>query len=944
MMTPKRWQEIERLYQAALEREKSERPAFLANACARDPELLREVESLLALETRAEGFLEGPAMEMAAEAVAHDLERTEKPLTGKTVSHYRVLEKLGEGGMGEVYLAEDTRLGRSVALKVLPRDLAGDPVRKARLIHEAHAASALNHPNIVTLHDVGSEGGIDFLVMEYVAGKPLAELIPRQGMPVKEALRCAVQIADALGKAHSAGIVHRDLKPSNVMVTEDRLVKVLDFGLAKFAEAPAAKTKTPLTMEGAVFGTVGYMSPEQAEGKPVDARSDIFSFGALLYEMVTGSRAFERGSHVAALAAVVEEEPRALPSGVPRDLERIIKRCLRKDSAQRFQHMDDLKVELEELKKESESGQLPGHSTPEPRRSRRLLGMAAIAATALLLSAAALVWRLREGTPTGGLRAVPLTSYSGIESCPSLSPDGNKVAFARSGEKEGDNTNIYVKQIGWSAPPVRLTTDPVEEACPAWSPDDRWIAFSQRQPSGLAIMLMPSLGGPQRKLTEITRIGAPWPVRLSWTPDGKWLAFRDGDSPQGPTSIWAINMDTGERRRLTSFVAQSQGALGDNSPSLSPDGRSLAFAREVTSYISELYVQRLTRDLRPEGEPVRVTDRHYWEVDGIAWTANGREIVYSVGGSLWRVPVSGRRAPERLPYALPAAAEPAISRSPPRLVYTWNMSNVNLWRLDTRTGERKMLISSMYTQSNAHYSADGRKIAFGSDRSGNPEIWTCDADGSNCVQITSFEGPPCGTPRWSPDGRWLALDARVQEQPEIYVVAADGGKPRRITDHPANDMVPSWSHDGLSIYFASERSGRYEVWKIAKDGGEPVQVTRSGGLYSFESPDGKYLYYNKQWTSYFHIGLFRMPAQGGEETQIVEGPVGDEFAVTAKGVYFQSDERTIQFLDTATGKVRTIAVLDYPSSTLSVSPDGAYAVYQKIDRFSQDMMLVDGFR
>jgi Tol biopolymer transport system component len=403
---------------------------------------------------------------------------------------------------------------------------------------------------------------------------------------------------------------------------------------------------------------------------------------------------------------------------------------------------------------------------------------------------------------------------------------------------------------------------------------------------------------------------------------------------------------------LTKFVTRSAVAVAaDFSPAISPDGSALAFARRVTDYVCELYVQRLTRDLRPEGKPARVTDKTYGAVLGIAWTANGREIVYSAGGNLseglWRVPVSGGRAPERLNYAQQGAIQPAISRSQHRLVYAWSILNWNLWRLDTRTGERKMLIgTSTDSQELPQYSPDGRKIAFQSNRSGNVEVWTCDADGSNCQQITSFDGPLCGTPRWSPDGLWLALDSRAEGQSEIYVVAADGGKPRRITFHPAADMIPSWSHDGLWIYFVSDRSGQYQVWKAPKEGGEPVQVTHSGGYEALESPDGKYIYYNK-WSQ---PGLFRMPAQGGEETLILQelpsaaaGPWAS-FGVTTKGVYFLRDHMTIQFLDTATGKIGAVAAPDKHAAELCVSPDDAYVVWSQLDRNSSDLMLVENFR
>jgi serine/threonine protein kinase len=296
-------------------------------------------------------------------------------MIGKTVSHYRILEKLGSGGMGVVYKAEDTKLGRTVALKVLPPERVADPNRKRRFVQEARAASALNHPNIIIIHDIDEAEGVHYIAMEHVEGKTLDRLIARHGLRVNEALKYAVQMAAALAKAHSAGIVHRDLKPTNVMVTDDGLVKVLDFGLAKLTEAAptgdaeTAVTVEPTTEEGTIVGTVGYMSPEQAEGKPVDARSDVFSFGSVLYEMLTGQRAFQGETKVSTIAAILREEPKPLSQvveGLPREVERIVKRCLRKDPAHRVQHMDDLKVALEELKEESDSG--AWHVRPKWRR------------------------------------------------------------------------------------------------------------------------------------------------------------------------------------------------------------------------------------------------------------------------------------------------------------------------------------------------------------------------------------------------------------------------------------------------------------------------------------------------------------------------------------------------------------------------------------------------
>lgn len=330
-------------------------------------------------------------------------------MVGKTISRYDILEKLGEGGMGVVYKARDTHLDRFVAIKVLPPERVADPERKRRFSQEAKTASALNHPNIVHIYDIDQQDGVDYIAMEHVQGKTLDQLIPRHGMRLNEALKCAAQIADALAKANAAGIIHRDLKPGNVMVTQDERVKVLDFGLAKLTELAGigedASTQTvkPTTEEGKIVGTVAYMSPEQAEGKKADARSDIFSFGSLLYEMITGRRAFQRDTRVSTLAAVLKDEPKPasqITPGLPKEVERVIRRCLRKDPAHRFQHMDDLKVALEELKEESDSGKLTAvEASARPRKPRFLRPALAAVALVVLAAAGVLVWQRIQAAP-----------------------------------------------------------------------------------------------------------------------------------------------------------------------------------------------------------------------------------------------------------------------------------------------------------------------------------------------------------------------------------------------------------------------------------------------------------------------------------------------------------------------------------------------------------------
>ena len=310
-------------------------------------------------------------------------------MIGTRLAHFEILEKIGAGGMGEVYKARDTRLNRLVAIKVLPQEKLTDAHRKQRFVQEAQSASALNHPNIVTVHDINSENGVDYIVMEYIAGKTVDALIHRRGMPLSEVLRICIAVTDGLAKAHDGGIIHRDIKPSNLMVADDGRVKILDFGLAKLTETPSedterTRTQRATTEEGQILGTVAYMSPEQVEARKLDARTDIFSFGAVLYEMLSGRKAFTGTSQISTLSAILREDP-PMPENLSPDVDRVLRRCLRKDPSKRFQHMDDLRVALEELREESESGALAGpkHRENPPRRRLTvalLVGAVAIAA------------------------------------------------------------------------------------------------------------------------------------------------------------------------------------------------------------------------------------------------------------------------------------------------------------------------------------------------------------------------------------------------------------------------------------------------------------------------------------------------------------------------------------------------------------------------------------
>jgi serine/threonine protein kinase len=872
-------------------------------------------------------------------------------MIGKTISHYQILEKLGEGGMGVVYKARDTHLDRLVALKILPAEKVADPDRRLRFVQEAKAASALNHPHIVTIHDIDLADGVHFIAMEYVDGKTLDQLIPRHGMRLNEALKVAVQMADALAAAHEAGIVHRDLKPGNLMVTEKGQVKVLDFGLAKLTEKlptgaeDATLTAKPDTEEGKIVGTVAYMSPEQAEGKKVDARSDIFSLGSVLYEMMTGEKAFQGSSKISTLSAILHREPNpvsAVAKAIPADLEKLIGRCLRKDPERRIQHMDDVKLALLELKEESDSGTLAG-AQAALRPARRTWVWAGAALVVVTIVVAAWLFRGTAKKPQATVEVVPLTSFAGFEKSPSFSLDGNQVAFSWNGEKQ-DNFDIYVKLIG-SPTPLRLTTDPAADVSPAFSPDGRSIGFVRVLKDRASFIVIPAIGGLEHLVADVVPAPNPYLVghSFAWLPDGKWAVI-DG--------LALLSTETGETRSLTSPPKSST----DYSPAVSPDGRTVAFSRSVSIGRSDIYLLNLTEDFKPKGEPRRLTFLNGDSVDSV-WTANGREIIFSSGvfGSefkLWKVPASGAVAPEQLQISDRGVVCPTVSRSDKRLAYERSVFDANIWRLllcapGGASGLPVQLIASTRSEYEPQYSPDGKRIAFTSERSGVPSIWVSDADGSKAEELFSRAGTACGNPRWSPDGQRIAFDSIHEGNSDIYVIRASGGKPIPLTNDSADDIEPSWSGDGKWVYFVSIRTGRYEVWKVPAGGGEAVQVTRNGGFTAFESPDGESVYYTKAW---FSSGLWRMPVSGGEESQVLPSVVMRAFSLVNDGIYFIPEpasgvELSIQFLSFATAKVKTIAPMSgFPSVGLSVSPDGRSLLFSQYDEGGGDLMLVENFR
>jgi eukaryotic-like serine/threonine-protein kinase len=686
--------------------------------------------------------------------------------------------------MGVVYEALDGHLDRSVALKLLPHDALANPARKLRFVQEAKTASALNHPHIVTIYDINQADSVDYIAMELIRGRTLEQAMSRGKLPLADALKYGIQIADALAAAHATGIMHRDLKPGNVMITERGDIKVLDFGLAKLTDAAdtseedETRTQQAVTDEGSVVGSVPYMSPEQAQGRKVDARSDIFSFGSLMYEMLTGKRAFRGPNRTATMAAILKEEPEPaskLVPDLPREVERVVARCLRKDLDRRSQSMAEIRVALQDLKEESESGSLsaPSPSAPAARSAPRWPYYAA----GVLLGAAAVAgfWFLGPGRPAAPLHAAVLTSFVGSQFAPSLSPDGNQFAFAWDGDVPQGPPHVYISLVG-KGTPLRLTPENEVGTNPAWSPDGQSIAFFRGQPRSLdwELHVMPALGGPSRKIASVKVSGI-----LSWSPDGKWLLWKEFQDPPRSSLRVAAASGGGARNLLDS----PPGAYGDRDPSLSPDGRQLVFSRNKATFDGDLYLADF-QDGRSTGKPRQLTHDHTTKWNPL-WSKDGKEIVYIAGEfyselSIYRVRASGGE-PRRIEGIGANANYLTMARTSDRLIYSTQSINYDIHRLDLTAADAKpeRFLSSTRYEGSPSYSPDRKRIAFTSNRGGVRQIWVADADGSNPTPLTSFASGVAGSPKWSPDGQFIVFDARPGVKADIYTVPSARTAPDR---------------------------------------------------------------------------------------------------------------------------------------------------------------------
>ena len=808
--------ELDEVVSRVLSKDPSDRPA-------RMDDLLVSLRGLLAggglLETDAT-LVQVPGMRSGRAAAETEPDSPEKAgdgpgrpakspplsaLPGSAIAQYRLLEPLGGGAMGTVYEAEDTRLRRRVALKFLPDELTRDPVAKARFLQEAQAASALDHPNICTVHEVGeTEDGHLYLAMAAYDGETVKDRIARSPLSVDEALDIACQAAQGLAKAHREGIVHRDVKPANLMVTRDGMVKILDFGVAKLRGAAG------INVVGSFLGTPAYMSPEQARGEEVDPRSDVFSLGVVLYEMLAGTRPFRSGEGVtSALRSLLEDKPAPLRSvrsdagmEIPGELERVVLRMLAKTPADRYPSGAEIAAELTAVQKSL------AEPAPAPATGRRIWIAAAAILVGVALAIAAVALLNRPDPPVQPVFS-RVTDEEGREVYPSLAPDGLSFVYAKSdlsGQKD-----ILRQKIDGDGEPLNITEgSEADDTQPAISPDGRWIAFrSERDGGGIYIASVE--GGPARRIADVG-------YNPAWSPDGRELAVAteavvDPATRKGISEILRVDVATGRSRVIvgTAGNAGNAGNTGNSGldgvqPSWSPHGWRIAYWGVPTAS-----ARRILWTVPAEGgAPSKVLDdgatnwNPVWSPDG-AWLYFGSDRSGSL--NLWRLPIdeqSGEVRGDAEPLTTPSTASGfwSLSQDGTRILYAADESKSNIERFPFEPGSLRV-------------TGEGEAVTRGSHK-----VRSCAV---------------------SPDGRRIAFHAALPRE-ELFVSGIDGSVLKQLTDDAFKDRVPVWSPDGRQLLFYSNRGGGYESWIVNADGGEPERVLPAGGkpvTVPLWSPDGR---------------------------------------------------------------------------------------------------------
>jgi eukaryotic-like serine/threonine-protein kinase len=870
--------------------------------------------------------------------------------SGAKLGRYEIRSKLGAGGMGEVYLAEDTELRRKVALKVSPADVVTNNDRMRRFKQEATAAAALNHPNIAHIYEIGESGGTRFIAMEFVDGLTLRELIHGRQTDLAKLLRHLQHVADGLAKAHSAGIVHRDLKPDNIMVTREGHVKILDFGLAKLIEPQQASPVTeglsqlatavmpPHSTPGAVVGTVGYMSPEQAQGKlnEIDHRSDIFSFGCILYEAITHHKPFAGKDPIESLNKIIREQPPPITNftpDVPYDLQRVVRRCLAKDPEERYQTIKDVSIELKDVRRELQAG--AGIDTTVPLSSAASSqpisdsdpSNAAAASTSLpsaapatqVSSAEYIISGLRQHRvaagivggvlvlvtaaigvglykfSTGGkksaslpmLKFQPLTT-SGRASDAAISPNGEFVAHVKSDSGE---QSLWLRVVATTSdaqivPPSTQTYDGI-----TFSKDGKLIYYVQGvNNSGYrTVYQVGLLGGAPRKVIE--NVSSP----ISLSPDGTRLAFIRGNEPSGETALVVANADgTGEREVA---VRKAPDVFRPGGPSWSPDAKLIASAvitRDSTSPASTVIAVEVE-----SGAERQITSKKWFPGTGqVAWLADGSGLLFlgrdpeTPSLQIWHISYPGGEV-RKVTNDLNNYRRLSLTADSSAMVTVRTEGASTIWVAPQGDASRARQTSSGRHdgQNGLSWMPDG-KIVYTSQS----DIWSMGQDGKDQKQLTAQASLHPSATR---DGRYIIFMSTRTGARSVWRMDTDGGNLKQLTGGPG-DRFPQSSPDGRWVVFESTRSGSLRAWKVSIDGGDPVPLTDKFASNPTVSPDGNLVacfYREDQPNALMQIAI--IPLAGGDPVKVLNLP-RQSFTSDA-GLRWTPDGRALTYIDTING-------------------------------------------
>ena len=875
--------------------------------------------------------------------------------SGSRLGPYEIVSPLGAGGMGEVYRASDARLGREVAVKVLPPRLAEDADALARFEREARAVAALSHPNILAIHDFGKEGSVVYAVTELLEGETLRERLSSGALAPRRVTEYALAIAHGLAAAHGKGIVHRDLKPDNIFLTRDGRVKILDFGLAKTAGPPGSRedTHSPTlamaTEPGMIMGTVGYMSPEQVRGLPVDARSDIFSFGAVLYEMLAGKRAFQRDTAAETMTAILKEDPPEVAASNPNlspALDRIVRHCLEKSPEQRFESARDLAFSLEAISDRSVTSKTPFPAASRKAPIQAIAAGIAIAAVAGLLGA----W-IGRGKPSEP-PAIHSLTYSGKDHSPAVSPDGRTIAFCS--ERDG-RPRIWLKQLAGGA---EAAVTAGADDFPRFSPDGASILFIRTNENGSSVYQIPTVGGEPRRLVDNA-------FEADWSPDGRRIAFCRNRTVNGRIGVDLDIVDSegnGEKplARLENFIIAG--------PRFSPDGRSIAVSRAAGNNPGSMYVVPLDGGKPSTLDP----SRRLGQVMIPAFTGRRGEVLYgqvdsTIGffaGSASRLLLQriGSRDSRTLAW-IPGFSNRVEISGPGTVVAESATSRGNLQEV-TLSSSREAGGARWLTRGNSNdrqpsFSPDGEWMAFSSDRSGNLDIWAMSSK-TGAIHPVTHDAAQDWDPCFSRDGKTLAWSSNRGGHFEIWAAAADGSGARQVTQDGGDAENPTLSPDGNWMVYASYNPAKLGIWKIRLDGTEASRLVSGSYVWGEISPDGQYVATSESLsdqTAPLNVEVFRFadgkPTSFKARVQNRYGaagrsrwmPDGKSLAFIgvdengSSGIYMQKFDPDHD----TTATRRKLAGFDpeIPTETFGISPDGEHLVLEGLET-SSNLVLVEG--